>query len=124
MEVLHRQLSRYSIFEVESEAEALAMLNRANADMYESPPKLVEFNDDGFLMSRQPPEDGEEWAASGDLVEDEDETVHLTMFAKDHHVLTIELFDDMADMADPLHVDNIMLARHLERLSEASQKGQ
>ena len=124
MEVLHRQLSRYAIFEVESEAEALAVLNRANGDMYESPPDLVEFNDDGFLVSMQSPDEGEGLGGQGAPVEYEDESVHLTMFAKDRHVLTIELFDDMADMADPLHVDNIMLAKHLERLCEESRKGE
>ncbi len=124
MEVLHRLLSRYAVFEVESEAEALAMLRRANGDMYESPPRLVEFNDDGFLVSMQSPDEGEGLGGLEAAVEYEDETVHLTMFAKDRHVLTIELFDDMADMADPLHVDNIMLARHLERLCEESRKGE
>ena len=124
MEVLHRQLSRYAIFEVDSEAEALAVLSRANADMYESPPDLVEFNDDGFLVSMQPPDEGEGLGGLGAPVEYEDESVHLTMFAKDHHVLTIELFDEIADMADPLHVDNIMLAKHLGRLCEGARKGE
>ena len=124
MEVIHRQLSRYAIFEVASEAEALAMLGRANGDMYESPPDLVEFNDDGFLVSMQSPDEGEELGGLGAAEKYEDETVHLTVFAKDRHVLTIELYDDMADMADPLHVDNIMLARHLERLCEAARKGE
>ena len=125
MELLHRQLSRFAVFEAESESEALSLLQQASGQVYEHPARLVGFNDDGFLVAMESPEGDEGWGEQGQggaLEEQEDETIHFARAAGGKHLLSIELYDDVTDQGDPLFTDNIMLARHLERLCvEGSQ---
>ena len=125
MELLHRKLSRFAVFEAESESEALSLLQQASGQVYEQPARLVGFNDDGFLVAMQSPGGEEGWGEqeAGPLEEQEDETIHFARAAGGTHLLTIELYDDVTDAGDPLFTDNVMLARHLERLCvEGSQK--
>jgi hypothetical protein len=119
MELVHRQVSRYTAFTVADEAEAVSALTKAAPMMYTTPPKFTGFNEDGFLTGLEPPdsEDGsissDEWGAFVD------ETIHLATFDAGICLLTLELFDELMDPNEPLHSDNIVLAKMLERLSTA-----
>ena len=125
MQLLHRKLSRFAVFEAESEQEALSLVQQASGQVYEQPARLVGFNDDGFLVAMDSPEGDEGWGEQGQggaLEEQEDETIHFARAAGGKHLLSIELYDDVSDAGDPLFTDNVMLARHLERLCvESSQ---
>ncbi len=126
MELVHRQVSRYAAFTVESEAEALAALGRASAMMYTSPPSYTAFNEDGFLTGDETPDPGEQGQGLSfqDSVEFVDETIHLAIF-ENVSLLTIELYDELMDPNEPLHSDNIVLAKQMEKLAlsaEAPQK--
>ena len=115
MKLLHRHLSRYAVLEVAEAAEALAAIDRASRGMYETPPELIGFSEEGFLVSKQvvdadEPDFRQRWD------EFEDETLHLAKFALGSQLLSIELYDDLADPNDPPHADNILMAATLERL--------
>ena len=119
MEVMHQKLSRYTVFSVESESEALGFLQRASAKMYELPPELLGFSEEGFLQSRQLlDEESDDRSGRQNWEEIEDETIYFSKFERGFHLLTIELFNDFLDPADPLHADNIALAKHLEMLCQ------
>ncbi len=121
MELVHRQVSRYAAFTVEDEADAIAALSRASAMMYASPPNYASFNEDGFITGTETP-DAEERGqrlSFQEAVEFVDETIHLAMF-ESVSLLTIELYDELMDPNEPLHSDNIVLAKMLERLAESA----
>ena len=114
MELAHQQVSRYAAFIVDSEAEATAALERAASQLYKTPPKFTGFNDDGFLTGIEPPDASEEGPNldGGAFI---DETIHLAQFDGEVNLLTIELYDELMDPNEPLHSDNIVLAKLLER---------
>ncbi len=122
MELLHHNLSRFAVFAVEGESEALAMITRATAAMYESPPAFKGFNEDGLLVGVEAA-DGDDrplfsGRQDGDLYEDE--TIQLARFEGGVSLLTIELYDEATDPNQPLNSDNIVLVKQLERLISAS----
>lgn len=123
MELLHRQVSRYAAFTVENEAEALAALGRASAMMYASPPNYAAFNDDGFLTGTETPdaEGAGERLQFQEAIEFVDETIHLAIF-ENVSLLTVELYDELMDPNEPLHSDNIVLAKQLEKLALAKDE--
>ena len=125
MELVHRQVSRYAAFTVDSEAEALAALGRASAMMYTSPPQYSAFNEDGFLTGSETPDPDEpgQGLRLQDSVEFVDETIHLTIF-ENVSLLTIELYDELMDPNEPLHSDNIVLAKQMEKLALNSTEAQ
>ncbi len=114
MELVHQQVSRYAAFLVDSEAEAISALERAASQLYNTPPKFTEFNDDGFLTGIEVADSGDGGPAldGGAFV---DETIHLAEFDGGVSLLTIELYDELMDPNEPLHSDNIVLAKLLER---------
>ncbi len=115
MELVHQQVSRYAAFIVDSAAEATAALDRAASQMYQTPPKFTGFNDDGFLTGIETPDSSEEGLgldSDGAFV---DETIHMAEFDGGVSLLTIELYDELMDPNEPLHSDNIVLAKLLER---------
>ena len=123
MKLLHRHLSRYAVFEVRDEAEALAALERAARAMYETPPEFIGFSEEGFLVSKQvvdadEPDFRQRWD------EFEDETLHLAKFALGSQLLSIELYDDISDPNDPLHAGNIVMANALERQCAQAAHGE
>ena len=123
MELVHRQISRYAAFTVESEAEAIAALGRASAMMYNSPPQYSSFNEDGFLTGTETPDADEpgQRLSFQESVEFVDETIHLAIF-ENVSLLTIELYDELMDPNEPLHSDNIVLAKQMEKLALSSTK--
>ena len=125
MELIHRQVSRYAAFTVESEEEALAALERASAMMYTSPPRYSAFNEDGFLTGIEIPDADEpgQGLVLGESIEFFDETIHLAIF-ENVSLLTIELYDELMDPNEPLHSDNIVLAKQLEKLAINSTEAQ
>jgi hypothetical protein len=125
MELVHRQVSRYAAFTVESETEALAALSRASEMMYASPPKYSAFNEDGFLTGIETPDPEEPGQALRfqDSIEFVDETIHLAIF-ENVSLLTIELYDELMDPNEPLHSDNIVLAKQMEKLALNSTESQ
>lgn len=118
MQLLHRHLSRYAVFEVESEGEALDALKRAAASMYDSPPEFIGFGEEGYLISKQTEDDEEQLAWNQQQQEFDDETVHVAKFERGTHLLSIELYDDVSDPGDPLHADNVLMAKKLERMCQ------
>ena len=118
MELVHRQVSRYAAFTVENEAEALAALGRASSMMYAYPPNYSAFNDDGFLTGTETPdaEGPGEPLQFQETIEFVDETIHLAIF-ENVSLLTVELYDELMDPNEPLHSDNIVLAKQLEKLA-------
>lgn len=125
MELVHRQVSRYAAFIVESEAEAITALVRASSMMYTSPPRYSAFNEDGFATGTETPDPEEpgQGLRLQDSVEFVDETIHLAMF-ENVSLLTIELYDELMDPNEPLHSDNIVLAKQLEKLALSSNEAQ
>ncbi len=125
MELVHRQVSRYAAFTVESEAEALAALVRASSMMYTSPPNYAAFNEDGFATGTETPDPDEPGLGLRlqDSVEFVDETIHLAIF-ENVSLLTIELYDELMDPNEPLHSDNIVLAKQLEKLALSGNEAQ
>ena len=124
MELVHRQVSRYAAFTVESEAEALAALGRASAMMYTSPPNYSAFNEDGFLTGTETPDDEAGRSLNfQESVEFVDETIHLAIF-ENVSLLTVELYDELMDPNEPLHSDNIVLAKQLEIIALANTEAQ
>lgn len=117
MELLHARLSRFAVFEVEGESEALAMLERAFGGMYETPPNLAGFSDEGWLRSQDSPRGLGQQQDGGEY---EDQTIYLSDYVSGGQILTIELFDEGLDPASPLHEDNVMLARRLEKLCSST----
>ena len=115
MELLHRQLGRFALFVTEGETEALQLLAQAFQRMYDTPPELVGFNEDGSLLSKDLSS-----AEAGDAEEYEDTTIYLSSFEGGNQMLALELYNDLSDLAEPLHEDNIMLAWHLERLCQGA----
>ena len=122
MELLHRNLSRFAVFTVESESEALAMIARATAAMYESPPAFQGFSEEGLLVGVESTDAGDKPLFSGRQEGDvyEDETIQLARFEGGVNLLTIELYDESTDPNQPLNSDNIVLAKQLERLISAA----
>ena len=124
MELAHRQVSRYAAFTVESEAEAIAALGRASAMMYTSPPRYSAFNEDGFLTGTETPDDEAGRSLNfQESVEFVDETIHLAIF-ENVSLLTVELYDELMDPNEPLHSDNIVLAKQLEKIALANTEAQ
>ncbi|MCH7697781.1 MAG: hypothetical protein IH865_02405 [Chloroflexi bacterium] len=119
MELIHRQVSRYAAFTVADEAEAVSALSRAAPMMYKSPPKFTGFNEDGFLTGLEPPDTDGDSQSTDDWGAFIDETIHLATFDAGVCLLTLELFDELMDPNEPLHSDNIVLAKMLERIAEA-----
>ena len=119
MELIHRQVSRYAAFTVADEAEAVSALSRAASMMYKSPPKFTGFNEDGFLTGLEPPDTDDDSQSTDDWAAFIDETIHLATFDAGVCLLTLELFDELMDPNEPLHSDNIVLAKMLERIAEA-----
>ncbi len=116
MDAVHGQLSRYAIFEAADEAEALRLLLEAYSGMYHTSPELVGFSEDGYLKSTEP--SASLFGRSDGGEEYEDETIYLSSFEVGSQLLIIELYDERSDPGNPLHEDNILLARHLERLCQ------
>ena len=125
MNLLHRNLSRFTVFSVESDAEALDVVRRATAGMYESPPVFQGFTEEGLLVGLEAGDDGSEkqlfTGPEGDELY-EDETIQLARFEGGVNLLTIELYDEAADPNQPLNADNIVLAQRLELLANAKKK--
>ncbi len=122
MELLHHNLSRFAVFTVEGESEALAMITRATAAMYESPPVFQGFSEDGLLVGVEAADGDDRPLFSGrqDGEMYEDETIQLARFEGGISLLTIELYDEATEPNQPLNSDNIVLAKQLERLISAS----
>jgi len=118
MELVHQQVSRYAAFIVDGQAEAIAALERAASQLYNTPPKFTEFNDDGFLTGIEAPDaDGGPALDGGAFV---DETIHLAEFDGGISLLTIELYDELMDPNQPPHSDNIGRAKLQERQTSLS----
>lgn len=130
MDLLHQNLSRFAVFSVESDAEALDVLRRATAGMYETPPVFQGFTEEGLLVGLEAGGDDDREEDSGrplfmgraadELYEDE--TIQIARFEGGVNLLTIELYDEAADPNQPLNADNIVLARRLELLANAKTK--
>ena len=125
MELVHKQVSRYAAFTVENEAEAIAALGRASAMMYTSPPRYAAFNEDGFATGTETPDPDEpgQGLRLQESIEFIDETIHLAIF-ENVSLLTIELYDELMDPNEPLHSDNIVLAKQLEKLPLSNTEAQ
>ena len=125
MNLLHRNLSRFTVFSVESDAEALDVVRRATAGMYESPPVFQGFTEEGLLVGVEAGDDDSDrrlfTGPEGDELY-EDETIQLARFEGGVNLLTIELYDEAADPNQPLNADNIVLAQRLELLANAKKK--
>ena len=125
MDLLHRNLSRFTVFSVENDAEALDVVRRATAGMYESPPVFQGFTEEGLLVGVEAGDDDSEkrlfTGPEGDELY-EDETIQLARFEGGVNLLTIELYDEAADPNQPLNADNIVLAQRLELLANAKKK--
>lgn len=122
MELLHRNLSRFAVFSVDGDSEALAMITRATSAMYESPPSFQGFNEEGLLIGVEASDGDDKPLFSGRQEGDsyEDETIQLARFEGGVNLLTIELYDEATDPNQPLNSDNIVLVKQLERLISAS----
>ena len=122
MELVHRNLSRFAVFTVEGESEALAMITRATAAMYESPPVFKGFSEEGLLVGVETAdaEDRPLFSGRQDSDEYEDDTIQLARFEGGISLLTIELYDEATEPNQPLNSDNIVMAKQLERLISAS----
>ncbi len=122
MELLHRNLSRFAVFAVECDSEALAMITRATAAMYESPPVFQGFSEEGLLVGVETADADDRPLFSGRQDGDvyEDETIQLARFEGGVSLLTIELYDEATEPNQPLNSDNIVLMKQLERLISAS----
>ena len=123
MELLHRNLSRFAVFTVESESEALAMIIRATAAMYESPPAFQGFSEEGLLIGVEAGDADDRPLFSGRQEGEvyEDDTIQLARFEGGISLLTIELYDEATEPNQPLNSDNIVLTKQLERLISASK---
>ncbi len=122
MELIHRNLSRFAVFTVENEAEALAMITRATSAMYESPPAFQGFSEEGLLIGVESVDADDKPLFSGRQDGDvyEDDTIQLARFEGSISLLTIELYDEATEPNQPLNSDNIVLTKQLERLISAS----
>ena len=122
MELLHRNLSRFAVFAVDGDSEALAMITRASAAMYESPPVFRGFSEEGLLIGVETGDADDRPLFSGRQDGDvyEDDTIQLARFEGSISLLTIELYDEATEPNQPLNSDNIVLVKQLERLIDAS----
>ncbi len=122
MELIHRNLSRFAVFTVEGESEALTMITRATAAMYESPPVFQGFSEEGLLIGVESVDADDKPLFSGrqDGEVYEDDTIQLARFEGGISLLTIELYDEATEPNQPLNSDNIVLTKQLERLISAS----
>ena len=123
MELIHRNLSRFAVFTVESESEALAMITRATVAMYESPPVFKGFSEEGLLIGVEAGDADDRPLFSGRQEGEvyEDDTIQLARFEGGISLLTIELYDEATEPNQPLNSDNIVLTKQLERLISASK---
>ena len=123
MELIHRNLSRFAVFTVESESEALAMITRATVAMYESPPVFKGFSEEGLLIGVEAGDADDRPLFSGRQEGEvyEDDTIQLARFEGGISLLTIELYDEATEPNQPLNSDNSVLTKQLERLISASK---
>lgn len=96
---------RYALFVTKNENEALQQVKEAYTHLYERPPEIVSFNEEGDLVKRI-----QKTGMFGNVktIEEVDESISLDNFLEEH-LLKVKLYDN--DM-DPIS-ENIMLARYL-----------